>query len=138
MRLRREKWRRDIRKVHRHSESLDGHTSNYPLRQRSETRRNRAGQSPLNPYKNRESLHGGRNPLPAHALAKRSDMRDMVPAMPGVGGEHIVESHGAAFGMKKPAGKIFGFEAPQQDDPALMQSIEESERKLNGRILRIL
>jgi hypothetical protein len=75
---------------------------------------------------------------PAHAMAQRSDVRDVMFTMPGVRRQHIIESHRPSLGMREAARKVRGPHATQQDYPPFVQCLEQSERYFDGGLLRII
>src|SRR5579859_2918614 len=62
--------------------------------------------------------------LPAFALAQAGDVRDVMPSVPGVQSERIVERHGAALRVLHLARKIRSVHSTQQIEPALVQRVE--------------
>ena len=58
--------------------------------------------------------------LPTFASSKRSNVRDVVAAMPGVKADHVVEGHQPHFRMTYSARKILWPQRPQQDLPTVV------------------
>src|SRR5215210_6166499 len=83
----------------------------------------------------RRKIDGMRNPpatgsapplpsVPAFAGAERSDLCDVVPAVPGIRGELFVQSDGAAvLGVNEAAVEIGSPESTQQEYPTLVQAL---------------
>jgi hypothetical protein len=76
--------------------------------------------------------------LPTFASAERSDVRDMVAAMPGVVANHIVEGHRSHFWMTQASRKVLGRQRAQQDVPAMVKGFQQRERNFDGSIARVL
>src|SRR6266849_8925141 len=76
--------------------------------------------------------------IPTFACAKRSDVRDVVAAMPGVVVNHVVERHRSHCRMPQPPGKILGPQRSQQYIPAMVERFEQCERNLERRVARVL
>jgi hypothetical protein len=75
--------------------------------------------------------------LPPFALAKRSDVRDVVATMPSVHPNHTVECQQSARRVPQAAGKILWLHGAKQHVPPLMKGVEQRERHLDRRITRV-
>src|SRR5919112_1014161 len=70
--------------------------------------------------------------LPAPAGAEAGDMGHMVLPVPGVEGEHLVQSDAASvFRVPKPAGQLSGPEGSEEQYPAPVQRFQPCERRLH-------
>ena len=72
---------------------------------------------------------------PAFVLCARgvSDVGDVMPAVPGVELQEFVEGHRAVFRVKDLARKGLGGCEFQQDSKAVVQVLNDGERRLNGK-----
>src|ERR1700680_130219 len=70
---------------------------------------------------------------PAFARAERSDVGDVVAAVPGVEGERFVERHHATLRMAELARPIGGGKRAEKRDPAAVERFEQGERSLDRR-----
>src|SRR5262249_1915067 len=69
---------------------------------------------------------------PAHALAKRSDLRYVVTAVPGIETEVEIDRHASAVGLHVDTPPVgFGQRVPERH-PARVQSLEQGERRFDG------
>ena len=63
---------------------------------------------------------------PAFALAKRRHVSDVMPAMPGIEGEHVVEREGRVpFGMVEPALEVGWRHGLHQHHPSFVERLEK-------------
>ena len=69
---------------------------------------------------------------PSKALAKRSDVRHVMPAVPGVLRQVLIQPPHAGFGMREGAVIIAIGHRFHQLDPADVQGIEQIERRIDG------
>src|ERR1700730_2339632 len=76
--------------------------------------------------------------LPTFAGAKRSNVRDVVAAMPGIMPNHIIKRHLSQFRMLQAARKILRLHRAGQYIPPIVERFQEREGNLNGCIARVL
>src|SRR6476661_4735633 len=66
--------------------------------------------------------------LPSHSGAKRLYVSKVMPPVPGIHRDLLVEGHQTHLGVAKRAGELARREHPQQENPPLMERVEQGER----------
>jgi hypothetical protein len=71
-------------------------------------------------------MAGPSEELPPHPVAKRLDVSKVMPAVPGIHGNLLVQRHQAHLGVAKRTGELGWREHPQQENPPLVERVEQS------------